>query len=170
MRPLTSRFHLANCGIAPFEFAGFTWPRFIATLPKGSTATRLARYKNPVTGPYYHAPKPGADGTGFYLESDGMPSMRWQWCDAIARSIEHSGWFTSDHQICGETIRGLVFRLPGGRGFLAGWSMGEGMASGLEYEIYTDEIDAAYAADSLAENIAEKEREYHATFDNEDIA
>ena len=51
-------------------------------------------------------------------------------------------------------------RLPNNRGFLAGWSMGEGMISEIEYAIYDDERNAAQVADSLAEDIAEKEREF----------
>lgn len=44
--------------------------------------------------------------------------------------------------------------------FAAGWSMGEGMASEVAGEIYTDIIEAARAADSEAEAAAEVEREY----------
>lgn len=161
MQTMNSRFPLAGCGLASFEFAGFTWPRFVATLPTGRMAKRLERYKNHVTGPYYHAPKPGADGRGFYLNSDGMPGLRWQWCDDVTSSIRHTGWLTDEFGDS-ETIRGVVFRLPSGRGFLAGWSMGEGMASSLEYAVYDDESAAAHVADSLAENAAEKEREYQA--------
>ena len=51
-------------------------------------------------------------------------------------------------------------RLPHNRGFLVGWSMGEGMISEIEYTIYDDERNAARAADSLAEEAAEKEREF----------
>ena len=51
-------------------------------------------------------------------------------------------------------------RLPHNRGFLAGWSMGEGMISEIEYTVYDDERNAAWAADSLAEDVAEKEREF----------
>lgn len=162
MQTITSRFPLANCGLPAFEFAGFNWPRYVATLPRGTMAKRLERAKNPATGPYYHAPKPEAAGTGrgFYLDSDGMPGLRWQWCDEVSgASIRHTGWFADE---CETTIRGIVARLPKGRGFLAGWSMGESMASALEAEIYSDETEAARMADSLAESVAEREREYQA--------
>ena len=46
------------------------------------------------------------------------------------------------------------------RDYLAGWSMGIGTASEIDCAIYDDEIDAAYAADSMAEDAAEREREY----------
>lgn len=115
MQSITSRYPLP----APaFEFAGFHWPRYVAVLPKGSKAQRIERRKNPVTGPYFHAPQPVTGrhpGQGFYLESDGSPGLRWQWCDAVATGIHHTGWFTDDYQDA--TIRGLVFQLPKGRGW-----------------------------------------------------
>lgn len=162
MQTATARFPLP----APaFEFAGFSWPRYVATLPAGSLAKRLERSRTRIIGPYYHAPRPVTGqhpGLGFYHESDGAPGLRWTWCDeAEGVRIRHTGWFTDEHGD-GGTIRGVVFRLPGGRGFLAGWSMGEGMASELDGDIYDDEAGAAYAADSMAECAAEREREYRA--------
>lgn len=38
--------------------------------------------------------------------------------------------------------------------------MGEGMASEIDADLYDDITDAAQAADSLAENAADREREY----------
>jgi hypothetical protein len=73
--------------------------------------------------------------------------------------IDHHGWFT-DSIFQEDTIRGVVLRLPHGRGFLAGWSMGKGMASKISRRIYPDEVNAAHAADSMAEAAAEAEREY----------
>ena len=58
-------------------------------------------------------------------------------------------------------------RLPNNRGFLAGWSMGEGMISEIEYIIYDDEHETAWAADSLAEEAAEKEREFQESQEEE---
>lgn len=163
MQTHTSRFPLKNSGLPAFDFAGFSWPRYLATLPTGSKAARLERYKKPITGPYYHAPKPesAGRGKGFYLDSAGAPGLRWTWADEVEGSrIRHTGWFTDE---CEDSImRGVVFRLPKGRGFLAGWSMGEGMASAVEGEVFDDEIDCARAADSLAETLAEREREYQA--------
>lgn len=143
-----------------FEFAGFTWPRYVAVLPNGSMVDRLKRAKERFTGAYYHAPKPGNDGRGFYLsETSGMGfNLRWQWADDIDSSIEHTGWWCDDYQ--DQKIRGIVFSLAHGRGWLAGWSMGEGMCGEIEYYIYADAESAALAADSIAESMAEKEREY----------
>ena len=87
-----------------------------------------------------------------------MPG-RWQWADELSFSpIKHTGWWIDEYQE--EKIRGFVIRLNHGRGFLAGWSMGEGMCAELDSYIYDDEDAAAYAADSMAENAALAEREY----------
>ena len=155
---------LKTCGIPAFNFAGFRFPKFVFTLPRGSFKKRIEHMRKPICGAYYHAPKPITggpnQGAGFYLDSDGMPGLRWQWCDDICRDIRHTGWFCDDFQ--DSKIRGIVMRLPHGRGFLAGWSMGEGMASEIDGYIYADAIDAARAADSMAETVAENEREYRA--------
>jgi hypothetical protein len=141
-----------------FNFAGFAWPRYVARLPQGSFKQRIERAKNRCTGEYYHAPKPtqAGKGCGFYLESDGQPFTRWAWADDVV-SLHHTGWFCDEDE--SQTMRGIVARLPHGR-FLAGWSMGEGMASEVDGYIYNDEEDAARAADSMAENAAERERDY----------
>lgn len=111
------------------------------------------------TGAYYmQSPTAGKDEyRSFYLDSDFMPTLRHRTADEIL-TLSHTGWFCDDMQL--QTIYGLVFRLPHERGFLAGWSMGEGMASTLDTTIYDDEEAAAYIADSMAENAAENEREY----------
>lgn len=154
---------LSNCGIPAFTFAGFTFPKYVWTLPKGDFKKRIERHVNACTGDYYHAPKPNNTvdrSIGFYLDSDGMPDLRWKWCDEVdGCRVDHTGWY-SDEYGDSEKIRGIVLRLPNNRGFLAGWSMGEGMASTVEYSIYDDEVDAAYAADSIAESTAESERDY----------
>ena len=144
-----------------FEFAGLTFPKYVWTLPPRNLARRLERYRRPITGDYYHAPKPvqPSAGIGFYLGSDSPICLRWQWCDTVARSIRHTGWYTDEYGYS-EKIRGLVFRLPRSRGFLAGWSMGEGMASSLECYIYDDATSAALASDIMAEQAAEAQRQF----------
>lgn len=168
MQTQTARFPLP----APeFSFAGYNWPRRVAVLPQGPKAKRLERYKNPCTGGYYHAPRPveGAHpGKGFYLDSDGMPGLRWAWCDEVEGvRIDHTGWFTDEFGDS-ETMRGVVWRLPHGRGFLAGWSMGEGMATSLDAHVYATEADAAHGANGLAESAADAEREYQEAHRNDD--
>jgi len=110
-------------------------------------------------GPYYFTPPNAAQETrGFYLASDFMPHLRWQWSDNFTGNGRgRLGYLYNDF---GDYISGIVFRLPKSRGFLAGWSMGEGMASELEVCIYPDEYEAAMAAESLAESAAEKQREF----------
>lgn len=164
-----------------FYFAGFDWPRFVPMLPKGDFRKRIERHKRPVCGPYYHAPKPlkaGDRSTFCYLDSDFMPALRWSWCDEIpaewsdeetAPDIKHTGWFIDSFDQS-ETIRGIVFKLPGNRGFLSGWSMGEGMATVIDCDIIPDIRTAVYGADSMAENTAESEREYREETENEEVA
>jgi len=147
-------------------FAGFDFPQTIAMLPRGPLGKRLDEFKRThgarVCGPYYRTvPAASPSGTFFYLESDFMPGLRWEWCDEVdGSSIRHTGWFCDDFQ--DQTIRGLVMRLPHDRGFLAGWSMGESMASNLEYYIWDDAVECARAADHMAERAAEDQREYEA--------
>ncbi len=151
-----------------FSFAGFDFPKYLWTLPKGPWHKRLEHMRKPVTGGYYGSPKPKATGHMFYLESDFMPGLRWKWCDEACSRIRHKGWFCDEYQE--ETIRGLVMRLPNNRGFLAGWSMGKGMSSYVDYDVFLDEVDAAQCADSMAENAAEREREYQAEMEAERAA
>lgn len=162
MQSMNSRFPLPA---TEFCFAGFAWPRRLAVLPVGQKAKRIARYAG-ACGPYYHAPTPVNDradkGIGFYLENAGMPCSRWAWCDEVEGvRIGHNGWYSDEHGD-GELIRGVVLRLPSGRGFLAGWSMGKNMASSVGATVYADECEAARAADREAELTAEREREYQA--------
>ena len=152
-----------------FEFAGFTWPRYVAALP-GPAKTPAQRLKDKRCdryysngSVYYHAPKPITSGPhpgkGFYLEAGRTFGLRSRWCDEVAsHRIDHTGWYCDDWQ--GGKIRGFVAKLPQSRGFLIGWSMGEGMASEIGGQVFYDEMQAAYAADSWAETIAEDYREY----------
>lgn len=144
--------------IARFTFAGFQWPRFVASLTPLS-GLRNKHETRKVCGPYYHSPTPNASGRGFYLDDAGQPFGRWQWADDVDGShINHHGWCTDEFGDF-EKIRGIVVLLPHGR-FMAGWSMGEGMASSIEPEVFTDIVDAAHMADECARIAAEKEREY----------
>lgn len=144
-----------------FAFAGFQWPRYVATLTPLS-GLRKKRELRKVCGGYYHAPKPNSNnGRGFYLSDAGQPFTRWQWCDDVDTSIQHTGWFTDDYGT-GDKIRGIVILLPHGR-FMAGWSMGEGMASTIEPGVFDAIDEAAQMADEHARVAAENEREYQAS-------
>ena len=148
--------------IQRFAFAGFQWPRYVATLTPLSSL-RKKREMRKVCGGYYHAPLPNSNtGRGFYLDDAGQPFTRWQWADDVEGAhIPHSGWFTDDYGDS-EKIRGIVILLPHGR-YMAGWSMGKGMASTIEPGVFDDIVDAARVADSIAENAADNEREYQAS-------
>lgn len=152
-------------------FAGFTYPKFLGDLRRGSLVDRLAEFKarklrgqsfDMLTGYRSGDPIPSGkpDGCFFYLESDLSPVLRWQYCDKVQDArIDHTGWF-SDEYGDGDKIRGIVVRLNHNRGFIPGWTMGEGMCTELDCDIRESEIDCAYAADRLAERVAEKNREY----------
>ena len=159
---------LTDCGLPAFTFAGFPFPRYLATLERGSVRQRLTYRKASVCGNIYHAPAPNnRDGRGFYLTVNDAHGLRWAWADDVSGSrIKHTGWFCDGYH--DEKIRGLVMRLPKRRGFLAGWSMGEGMASSVEYSpIFDNEIEAAHYADSIAESAAQSELEYQETLETE---
>ena len=150
--------------IPRFTFAGFQWPRYVATLTR-IDGLRAKRETRKFTGGYYHSPKPNApDGTVFYLDDAGQPFTRWRWCDDIDSSIRHTGWWTDDDSI--DNIRGIVILLPHGR-YMAGWSMGEHMASAIEPGIFDDIDEAARMADEHARVAADNEREYRKSFDDE---
>lgn len=138
-----------------FNFAGFVWPRPVADMAVGFPALKRKRAGRKICGGYFHAPRPNADGKGFYMGDAGQPFARWKWADDIV-SLRHTGWFCDRYG--DQTIRGFVAQLPHGR-FLAGWSMGEGMLADVGGTVYTSERDAAYAADSMAEHAAEIERD-----------
>ena len=134
-----------------FEFAGFSWPRYVADLTVGKAALIKKRERRKVVGGYYHAPKPNSQGKGFYLgvqgkQGAGQPFSRWERTDDVCPSKP-----TGDS----EKIRGLVVRLPHGL-FLAGWGMGIGMCGEVEEYIYHDISDAVYAADRIAKEVADK--------------
>lgn len=143
-----------------FNFAGFTWPRYVATLTPLS-GLRKKRERRRFTGGYYHAPTPNVNnGRGFYLDDAGQPFTRWQWCDDVeGAGIDHTGWWVDDY--CDGKMRGVVILLPHGR-FIAGWSMGEHMASTIEPPLFDDIVEAARYADSCAELAVDNEREYQA--------
>lgn len=77
--------------------------------------------------------------------------------------LRYTGWYADDH--CDATIRGVVGSLTHGR-FLAGWDHSD-CDGGPWFDtsrIYDCERDAARAADSEAESVAESERERDAAY------
>ena len=146
-----------------FTFAGFSWPRFIATLPHGPLRDRIARRRvRPVCGEAYHAPRPeqAGKGRGFYLdERQHAPAIgrHWYWCEDVSNAIDHRGWYCDEQR--DDKMRGIVVGLSHGR-FLAGWAMGINMTASVDGTVYTSLDDAARAADEEARIAAEHEREY----------
>ena len=139
-----------------FQFAGFSFPRYIPEL-------KLDRKPGGrLYSVYYTSPIPLTGGKhnehAFYLGDMGSPN-RYKFCDDIAtKTIKHTGWYCDEYQ--SDTIRGLVVLLSHGR-YLAGWTMGKGMASAICCDtMYTDELTAALDADTIARLEAEKELEY----------
>lgn len=151
-------------------YASFKYPKAIYQLPTPCNlqGVKKKRELRKHCGPYYKpephpvtGPHPGGS---FYLNSDFMPGRSWQWGDEVV-DLGHSGWYCDEY---GDTIaRGLVICLPHGR-FLAGWSLGEGMTSGYDGALYTDQEEAARAADEEARIVAEHEQEYHETMEEDE--
>jgi hypothetical protein len=131
-------------------------------------------------GPYTWTPCSAAKrkGIGFYQSSKGLAmdragsivNLRLALASDLlprhSRLRDTTGFYCDSFQ--DQTMIPVVARLPHGRGFLIGWTMGAGMAACLETDIYpakdeSDATDAARAAYRFAENEAERERVYQDT-------
>lgn len=123
------------------------------------------------TGPYYYSPAKPGGGRGFYMGA-GM------YCDkhgstfdlrledandhlSNSRLSNVNGYYCDDDGD-GDTLQPIVARLPHGRGFLAGWTMGAGMCAAIDLDIFDTIEDAARAAHSKAEYDAEESRDANA--------
>jgi len=120
-------------------------------------------------GPYCWSPTQPGKGRGFYQSSKGL------FCDKAGSTFElrlamaneflshsrvsHINGYYCDADGEGDTLQPIVARLPHGRGYLAGWTMGAGMAASLDSYIWEDIEEAARAAHDLAEQDAEKSRD-----------
>lgn len=166
-----------------FTFAGFNFPRYIADLPVwqpypvGSYGTSslglwmareshrkavyVKRHDRSLCGPYYVSPTPNSKSReiGFYARDDAGTLMMGD--GGIALRISYTGAEYSTPE--GDTtFYGIVARLPKSRGFLAGWTMGPGMASSLDCKSFDSLHDAQTAADCLTESAVWKEALYQA--------
>lgn len=113
--------------------------------------------------PYqYTVPAPGPfAGRGYYASGDnGACDTR----DSMfrLRPAPCPDWCNESFGIDdgGGAIWPVVLRLPRGRGFLAGWTMGAHMASTIEPDIYDDAATAWNAARNTAHYAAAEESEY----------
>jgi hypothetical protein len=120
-----------------------------------------------IVGPYRWTPATPGIGRGFYQSSKGLEvdrigsTFRLRLESASGhlptynRDRYITGWYGS-----GDTVfMPIIARLPTNRGFLAGWTMGEGMLAALDSHIYDDAKSAAIAAYSMAEYDAGRDRE-----------
>jgi hypothetical protein len=101
----------------------------------------------------------------FYYFGEMLPES---YCDNIDRSIGHTGWYTNydgtTYKDGSGKARGVVVELPKMPGFpdgrfLAGYMWGDNNERVLWPELYSDNTEAARAADSHAEYFADIERE-----------
>lgn len=101
-----------------------------------------------------------AEGAGFRLRiEDANDSLRG------SRLAQTFGYYC-DSEGFGDTLQPVICRLPGGRGFLAGFTMGAGMAATLEIDtVWDDAEDAARRAHDFAERAAEDSRDAQREFD-----
>lgn len=103
------------------------------------------------------------DGT-FHTSNAGTLSLRFVGAaHTVYPRVRHTGWYTDRFR--DSTVAGVVYRLPGGRGFLAGYSDPWNSAKdhsgpcNLLPRSFDTETAAARAADRLAERYAEFLRE-----------
>lgn len=133
-------------------------------------AERAASRK--VAGPYRWEPSEPGKGRGFYQAShalecgDSTFRLRLEWANDHLRGSRLSfinGYYCDNT----DTLQPIIARLPHGRGFLAGWTMGQGMCASLDGYIYLSEEDAARAAHSTAEFTADENRMDSEDFDDD---
>lgn len=157
-------------------FAGFAGPIHDFSKPLKKRAEERKH-----CGPYHWTPAKPGGGRGFYQSSRGL------YCDRtgsifdlrLTEANEHinrasslsriNGYYCDNFGDC--TLTPIVARLPHGRGFLAGWTMGAGMCASIDLTLHDNERDAAFAAHDMAERDAEAQRLQEAldaeAFDND---
>lgn len=127
-------------------------------------------------GPYRWRPSEPGKGRGFYssrdplIMGDAPLSLRLEWANDHLRGsrLSFTSGYYCDPDGMGDTLQPVIARLPRGRGFLAGWTMGGNMCGSLDSCIYSDETEAAYSAHSMAESDAESNRESYEEPEDED--
>jgi hypothetical protein len=127
-------------------------------------------------GPYYFTPAKPGTGRGFYQASHGLACDRAGSTFRLRLELANDhlsgrialtrGYYCDLHQ--DSTLTPIIARLPHGRGFLAGWTMGAGMVASLDATIWESEREAAMAAHDMAERDAEREREREAASNETD--
>lgn len=123
-------------------------------------------------GPYHWTPAKPGTGRGFYQASRGLEmdcagstfALRLTLAnDVLSEAGSHSRMQNINGYYCDafqdQTLVPIVARLPSGRGFLAGWTMGAGMLGALDSTVWDDASEAARAAHDFADSEAEDMRE-----------
>lgn len=116
-------------------------------------------------GPYTRTPTEPGQGRGFYQSSRGLEvdkhgstfRLRLEKAGMHVASgrLRRGGYSTS----AGDCFVPIIARLPRRRGFLAGWTLGEGMCGSLEPEIYNEAREAANRAYDAAMDAATREED-----------
>jgi len=129
------------------------------------------------TGPYRWRPSQPGKGRGFYQASNSLSmdragssfDLRLEPAGDHLRGsrLAYINGYFCDPYGDGDTLQPIIARLPSGRGFLAGWTMGAGMCASLDAYIWETEEEAARAAHDMAESDAEREQERAAMEDLE---
>lgn len=129
----------------------------------------LAKRNRTHTGPYKWTPAKPMSGRGFYMETGTSEltcaahgsgfSLRVELAsDHVGGRLSYTQGYSND--LVMDQYTPIILRLPRGRGFVAGWTLGEGMASSMDPDIHAEIQDAAYAAYQLAERAFDKEVAY----------
>ncbi len=126
-------------------------------------------------GPYYWSPAKPGGGRGFYQHSkylacgDSIFDLRLEDANdhlGHSRLAHINGYYCDPFQE--STIQPIIARLPRGRGFLAGWTMGRGMLGNIDLHVYDTPEDAARAAHNMAEHDAAEMHDEDARQQEED--
>lgn len=110
---------------------------------------------------------PGGE-RGFYLEGQRLACARYGSPFDLRLAYVKNRWgdptaFYTDPDGAFDPMKAITARLPHSRGFLAGWTLGEGMCATLDTDTIHDTIEEAErAAVSMTEHAAEREAEYRA--------
>ena len=128
-------------------------------------------------GPYMWSPSKPGTGRSFYQArdlacGDSTIRLRLEYAndhlkDCGYGSLSRTNGYYCDAHEPSETLTPIIARLPHGRGYLAGWTMGPNMVACVDGRIYSDITDAARDAHHIAERDAEKEREYQQSQDDD---
>lgn len=117
-------------------------------------------------GPYVWTPSKAGQGRGFYSGQDCQTAahgagfrLRLEAAnDHLSGRMSGTIGYFCDVDESGDSLMPIVARLPGGRGFLAGWTMGAGMCGALGPDVWPDAVGAANEAHRMAERDAEASR------------